>query len=131
MTSNSPAEGFKKYQDFVNDYSKPFLERIFEENRDELTDIYKNILYDLNGPRYINRKQTKEDHLFSKIFFGFIEIRESYEALLDFEVYFARYPYRNTRISLVRHIRFCVESYLNEIYILKERMVSYLNIIQK
>ena len=60
---------------------------------------------------------------------GFREISGSYYGLLEIEIYIGRFPYRNTKISKTRHLAYHMENYLNEIYILKERLNSYFTTI--
>ena len=57
---------------------------------------------------------------------GFREIANSYYCLLDIEIYIGRFPYNKTGISKTRHLSYHMENYLNEIYILRERLNAYL-----
>lgn len=63
--------------------------------------------------------------LLGDVFRGFIEIHESYKTLRDIEVYIRRFPYSDTKIQKTRHLRYHIESYLNEMYILKERLEAF------
>jgi hypothetical protein len=65
------------------------------------------------------------------LFSGFIEISRSHERLLDLEVYVSRFPYSNTRITRMSHLRFLVEAYLHESYILFERLAAYPKLISR
>jgi hypothetical protein len=56
---------------------------------------------------------------------GFREIHNSYYSLLDIEVYIGRFPYGKTSVSKTRYLAYHMENYLNEVYILKERLNFY------
>ena len=53
------------------------------------------------------------------------EVLESYEAMRNVEVYLGRYPFSWARIGPSAYIRFHLESYFNEMYILQERMKAF------
>ncbi len=126
------SSGFEKYREAVLNASKQILEPIYENNRDELVEAYGNLLFGGKGPTQMSRETiSPEEEFFRKIFYGFYEIHESYECLLDLTIYIRRFPYGRTRISKVRHLRSNIEVFLNEVYILKERLVAYLRVIER
>lgn len=123
---------FEKYREAVLKASKQILDPIIEDNRDELVEAYGNLLFGGKGPNRVSRKTiSPEEEFFRKIFYGFNEIHESYECLLDLTIYIRRFPYGKTRISKVRHLRSNIEVFLNEVYMLKVRLVAYLRVIER
>jgi hypothetical protein len=65
-----------------------------------------------------------------QIHWGVFEIIDSYESLLDAEVYIRRFPYGKTRITRINHIRYVFANHLSEVYILKERLKAYLQTVE-
>jgi hypothetical protein len=65
------------------------------------------------------------------LFAGFNEISHSYDTLLDIEIYVARFPYANTRITRPGHLQFIIEAYLHESYTLAKRLESYPKLISR
>ena len=103
----------------------------FEMDREELEAALKNHLFNLEGPRVISRAPTPKDRFVGKVFRGFYEVQKSIDALEDIVLYAGRFPYKNTRVTPERHLQFCVEAYLSEVYILRERLVAYLKMVQR
>lgn len=124
-------DGLKKYQVALMETIQPVLERITEEQREEMEKVYRNHLFDLEGLKRANSDISEEDGFKSRIFFGFTEINETYEVLKDIEAYIRNTSHEEGEVSSVREIKYHVNSFLNEIYILKERLIAYLNFIDK
>lgn len=78
-----------------------------------------------------NIELNNEDKLALKLFNYYSEIEQSYDRLLDAEIYIKRFPFRNTRIKKVNYLEHQVTTYLNEVYILQERLKINLKIIEK
>jgi hypothetical protein len=122
-------KGFEKYSEiFVSKAKKLFAEDDLKHNN-EYQEAFKNYLLGLNGPKQMERKLTPADIFFSKIYNGFREIADSYYCLLDIEIYIGRFPYSKTSISKARHLGYHMENYLNEIYILRERLKANFTVI--
>ena len=62
---------------------------------------------------------------------GFLEIANSLETLEDIAFYVGRFPFQKTRITPERYLRFHVEAWLAEVYILQERLTSYLRVVER
>lgn len=58
-------------------------------------------------------------------FQAFMEVGDAFQRLLDIEVYVRRFPFRGTRVTRERYMRFHVEAYLDETYILRERLAAF------
>jgi hypothetical protein len=59
------------------------------------------------------------------------EIQQAYERLQDIRTFVDRLPRQMSRRARVNHLRLIIEAYLQEFYILRGRLVSYLNLIKK
>ncbi|WP_124834097.1 hypothetical protein [Burkholderia sp. Bp9031] len=64
------------------------------------------------------------------IFYEYTEVHETLEAIKDIRVYVARFPFSGTRVSPGRYLAHQVGIYLNEIYILRVRLVTLTKEIQ-
>jgi hypothetical protein len=68
---------------------------------------------------------TREERFSADAFSGFVEIGETVERLQDLHVYIRRFPFSGTRITRERYLRVHIEAYFQELYILRERLLSY------
>lgn len=103
----------------------------FDKHKGELGEYAMNHLFDTGGPTSMDRDISQREQYFGDIFYGFNEINDSLETLKDIPVYIRSFPFRNKRITKPRYLRYHIENYFNEVYILKERLIAYLNTIKK
>jgi hypothetical protein len=123
---------FEDYQVSLLRFSRDYLARLeTQQVREKLVEAMHNLLWDLDGPRYIERDLTSRDIFFSMVFGGFNEITTSYLCLRDIEIYVRRFPYGDTSISRSRHLEYHIANYLQEVYILKNRLKAYLKRIRR
>jgi len=120
--------GFDRYSEIFITRAKELLEEDLQKNP-EYHEVFKNRLFGLKGPKQLGGKLTPADVFISKLATGFNEIHDSYYSLLDIEVYMARFPYSNTRVSKTRYLIYHMENYLNEVYILQQRLKCYFTIV--
>lgn len=121
--------GFEKYRNMLTCQINQFLDEEGLINNPEYQKAFKNHCFGLNGQKYFPTKQTSSEKFLSKMVYGFREISDSYYFLKDIETYIGRFPYRNTKISQTRYLAYHFENYLNEIYLLKERLACYFTVI--
>jgi hypothetical protein len=108
------------------------FQQISPEELKEIGEAHHNHIFDLDGPRSIKRKPLPAELWYHRrIFAPYSAIFNSYEALQDSVIYFRRFPYHGSRVSAVNHLRRNINVYLQEIYILRQRMIDYLNILEK
>lgn len=69
--------------------------------------------------------QFPEKEVFNTIFTGFTEIMDTYEALEFCETLFSVASPRSKKVPKEQYIKFLVNNYLQEVYILKERLNTY------
>lgn len=108
----------------VNEIEKEIKE-IMENNKDELSVVMGNHLFNMSGPTRLKRNLNQDQFFLSTVFYYFIEINNSYHALLDITAYLNSYPYRNKKTSKTRYLKYHIENYINEVYILKERLKTF------
>ncbi|HGJ64337.1 TPA: hypothetical protein ENS27_02980 [bacterium] len=125
------ADARRKFGLSLNKAFNKYLIPVLEEQKEELSIAYMNRILNREGPTKTKNTSTPETKLLAEVSIGAFEIFTAYESLLDSEVYVRRFPYRGTRISKSRHLKSVLENHLNNIYILKERMVKYLKILTK
>ena len=120
------------------EFSKNFLEiageiafKDIENHGEELGEVALNRLFDREGPTSMDREITKNEEYYGIILTGFSEIMDSFDILKDIPVYIRSFPYRNKRIEKPRFLKYHVENYFNEVYILKERMIAFLKKIKR
>lgn len=124
----------KDIQKIINDFNnsteinydqfKKFITGIIKE------DIENSEIYDDPIDYFINPKDNN-GRIRKKIRVGYLEIFESFEKLEDIIIYIRNFPYSGTKITKSKYISYHIENYFSEIYILKNRMISYIQTIQK
>ena len=119
-------EGFEKYSGIFKERAKELLAEEKSKNDPEYQKVFMSNLLGLSSPKRLKREFTPADHFFSVLYNGFREISDSYYSLLDIETYIGRFPYSKTKISKVRYMIYHIECYLNEAYILRERLKAYI-----
>jgi hypothetical protein len=124
-------KGFNKFQLAMIKAARIHLYPLFEEGLDTLGEALWNHIFSLSGPTVVNRKLTDRDRFFGKIFRGFLEISKSLETLEDISFYVGRFPFQKTRITAENYLRFHVEAWFAEMYILRERLTSYLKVVER
>lgn len=105
-------DGYEKYQklmaDWAGDYMRPFVDSKKQGQMPESSKVF-----------------------LTKLFYGFTEISGAYEALRLSEILISIAPPRSKRISHDDYLKYHINSYLQEVYILKERLNSYLTKLQR
>jgi hypothetical protein len=101
----------------------------FKKHQKKFGSAAWNKLFDTGGPTTIEGKPTPQDTYFSKIFQGFTEIETSVQMLRDIVAYISVFPYRGKKVTKSRYLRYHVETYLNEMYLLKERLNAFITYI--
>jgi hypothetical protein len=77
------------------------------------------------------RVLTTHEVALQRLFFGFMEISMSVDNIRNISVYIRRFPYSNTGITRNAYLRYHMENYLNELYILSKRMETYVTMVQR
>jgi hypothetical protein len=93
------------------------------EQKEFFSVIEKNIIGDGTLNRYIAK--TEKSKYLSILYYGFTEIDRTYSNLQDIEGYIKRFPYKNSQINPINYLHYHIGNYLNEIYILENRLIDY------
>ena len=123
--------GLFKFQKAILAAAQQHWMPLVDEHREELGETIKNHIFDLHGPRHLPRRLNAREQYFSRIFYGFTEIFTSLDTLDDIAFYVRRFPFEGTRITRERYLQFHVESHYSEIYVLRERLYSYITIFRR
>ncbi len=103
-----------------------------KKSKRELGKAVLNTIFDTGGATKISKRPTKKSlFVANKIFRPMSEIMKTIEAIENVSIYIRTFPYKKYQISSLSYLQYHVENYLNEIYILKNRLISYLNILEK
>ncbi len=121
-----------KYFELVMDETAAHM-TVDNEQSKELGKAVRNLILDTGGPTTISKAVSSREDIFvaNKIFRPMSEIIKTIEAIENISVYIKTFPYRKYQISNLSYLQYHVENYLNEVYILKNRLISYLNILEK
>lgn len=123
--------GFNRFQKAMLEAATQHFKLLMEQHRDELGETIKNHLFDLDGPRQLNRRLGARDQYFGKLFRGFLEISKCLETLDDIHFYIRRFPFTGTRITPERYLQFHVEAHYAEMYVLRERLSRYVTFLRR
>ena len=74
---------------------------------------------------------SRDQRLIADMFWGCVEIWECQEAARDIEIYLSRTPYTRLGVSKARYLKYHVTNYLNEIYMLRERIEAFTKTIER
>ena len=124
-------DGFKKFQSAMLEAATTVLRPIAEKPTKEYADAFYNELFDLPGPREVNEVRTPRELYFGRIFKAFMEIMSCLETLDDIEFYVGHFPFASTRISRDRYLQFHVEAYFAELYMLQQRLDTYVVLLER
>ena len=128
-----------KYEGHIKIYSgmviaaskKVVLPRANDKN-DEFGKSLKNIVLGVEDKSKEEKKFSPYEHFISnKLFRPFNEISCSVESIENISIYVKTFPYSRYGVSKVSHLKYHVENYLNELYIFKNRLISYLKAIDR
>ena len=79
----------------------------------------------INASKRGERLERPEDSAFTAVYYGFTEIVNTFEALNLSELLLSLAPPRSRRIVKDEYLKYLVSAYLQDVYILKERLNSY------
>jgi hypothetical protein len=101
-----------------------------QEGYDEMLKLMADFASAYLGPAWERKKAGQEhalptDTQFSEIFYGFSEIGSALDALKLTEELLRLAPPRSKRIDKDSYLKFLVGSYLQELYILEQRLTAY------
>jgi len=125
--------GFAKFKSAMVKAAMPFIEAAHRDKkqREAFREVLGNILFDTPGPRYLEMDIPATERALYRLFFGLGEIEECVEVLREIPFYMRRFPPKEFKVSRTRFLRYHIGNYLNEVYILRERLKAYHKIVQR
>jgi len=131
---NNPHLNIPNVYKFDMSLNKAFNEYMtprFEEKREEFVTAYMNRMIGRNEQTTVTNANSPEGKFLAEISVGAFEIFNTYESMLDTEIYIRKFPFSKTRIAKSRYLKNVIANHLNSIYMLKERMVRYLKVLSR
>lgn len=108
------------------------IEPILENNKKELGKSLMDSILGANISPSVNPKiSPKEYFIANKLFRPLSEIINTIEAIENIAIYARSFPYKRQGISQAIYLKYHIENYLNELYLLKNRLISYVKLIDK
>ncbi len=130
---NNKIESFDKYRENLHSITRKIITNK-SKSKENIKKFEESVINEIFFPDKlvtVNQKLSPQDIFFGVLFYGFNEIYISFERLKDLEVYISRFPNVKTPIAKINYLRFLIENYISEVYILKERLNKYLKKIRE
>jgi hypothetical protein len=124
-------KGLKRFETAIMKIAFRYSKELIIEYEQEFKQVLESELLDSGRRGAIKNTRTPSEKFFIKVFSGFTEILDSTQILEDIVTYVRRIPYSRSGVPRLRSLRFMVEAYLNEVYLLKERLIALLNVLKK
>ena len=122
----------------TNSYIKRIIKELnfaLESSAPENKIIGQNILDQLLGieNKYLDARKYSPRELFAShtLYTPLSEIMKSFHSLENIKIYIGSFPYKNNKIKKDDYLRYHLENYLNELYILKNRLIAYIDTLIK
>ena len=91
-----------------------------------------NVMFNKKGPREIKINHPQKSlFIANKLFRPMLEIFSAMEIIENIPIYISSFPYAKSKISKLSYIEYHLENFMNEVYILEERLHAYLNLIER
>ena len=121
-----------KYHEMILSVTRGIMAPMIEEDNEESQNVMMNSILGLEGPKSMERNTSPHEYFIAnKLFRPMSEIIYALEAIENIAVYARSFPYKRQGISRATYLKYHVENYLNELYLLKNRLIAYLKLIGK
>ena len=125
-------QNYKTYIDIIFKETNKDIDWSDKGKMDELGKVIYNYIFEINGPKKISKKPSdKSIFLWNVLFRPLGEIIESFETIKNISLFINSFPYKTSKISKVKFLQYHIANYLNELYILQNRLKLYLTKIQR
>ena len=122
----------KEYFELVMNELRNTLTIDDKEDREKMAEAIMNHVLKSGGPTTVKIKVRRRDRFIAdRIFSPMGEILNAVWAIENIAIYIRSFPYKKQGVSQVSYLQYHIENYLNELYILQARLISYLNILKK
>lgn len=123
--------GHFKFGKNMADYVNREISESHLKHRTDYEEVLDNVVSGRPGRRKVLQTLSPEQQLFSRLWWGYVEIENSYEVLPDVAVYIRRFPSNLGEIGKVRYLQYHIGSFLNEVYILQQRLDAYIKTVTR
>jgi hypothetical protein len=142
LTSGYQSSPSKDYKAFRLAMVNVLAERIEQLPEEKLTELGKNYLdqvFGRNTSASVSAPRATTDatpisefgRIYGRLYPGFIEIMRSVQTLQDIPIYMRRHPPKLSPTGKVGYLRYHLENYVNEVYILQERLDAFAKSVQR
>ncbi len=120
------------YFNLVLNLLQGMLEPALINPDEKFKEAMMNTIFGHEGPRSTDHTNSPyELFIASKLFKPMSEILNTIEAIENIAVYARSFPYKRQGVSRVAYLKYHVENYLHELYLLKNRLISYLKLVER
>ncbi|HUX79171.1 MAG TPA: hypothetical protein VMW10_05440 [Alphaproteobacteria bacterium] len=120
------------YFEMIFGVTQGIMEPMLKKDNEESQRVMMNSILGLDGPKSMERNISPLEYFISnKLFRPMSEILSTLEAIENIAIYARSFPYKRQGVSRATYLKYHVENYLNELYLLKNRLIAYLKIIEK
>lgn len=128
-----PPRHAKEFLQTIADGVIPIVVSVMKKgNQKEIGESMLNALAGDPGTRPNKPPPMTRDERFAvQLFRHFIEVHSCIERMKDFDTYFHRFPFARTRVTRQAYLQLILEAHLNEIYLLRERLVAFAKFMGK
>lgn len=116
----------ERFSGIVLKATSVFTQPLLDKPSKEFGEAILNKILDHEGPKSIQRNPSREEFfVVNKLLIPLIEIRDSFKAIENIPIYARSFPYKRQGIAQSDYLRYHIENYLNEFYLLKNRLLAY------
>lgn len=123
--------GHARFRRVISEAAVAYARRVADFSSPAFKEVFRNHLFGLPGPTELSRKLSRDEQYFRAAMNHCREIERAADSIRDITVFIRRFPYSGTGVSRVRYLRHNIESYLQDVYILRERLNSFLPVLKK
>ena len=127
MSLFAKSKNVAKYSKVILNKATSYIKKRAIKQEKEFGKVLKNIILDNDSPKILEEESDKEElFIADKLFRPFHEIILSFEVLENIPIYLKTFPFKRKGISEVSYLRYHIENYFNELYLLTQRLDSYI-----
>lgn len=128
----SPLKGLEKFQAaLANDVLPEMIDWMKSKEKSKLlTEEFGKHIFDLGLPTPPG-KWTGRGNYHQLLTYHLAKVQNTLDTMRDIEFYMSRFPYSEAKIARHRHLIFHVQAFLNELYILRQRLLRLLSFIER
>lgn len=122
----------KTYFEMILGVTQEIMKPMLDEKNEDSQNVMMNSILGLEGPKSLERSSSPHEYFVAnKLFRPFSEIMQATESIRNIAIYARSFPYKRQGVSRATYLKYHVENYLNELYLLKNRLIAYLTLIDK